>query len=58
MFGCVALAFIIGAIAFVAVKGFPQTVKDVYTDTKESLAASSQYQHTVMNASYSGVDES
>ena len=55
--GCLAITVIIGAIAVVAIKGVPKPVKDLYTDTKESLVANSQYQHTVMNATYSGAEE-
>ena len=51
------LLLVIGCVGFVAVKGVPPTVKNMYTDTKESLVAKPQYSHSVMNATYSGNHE-
>ena len=52
--GSIFLLLIIGCVGFVGIKGLPPTIKNMYTDTKESIAAKPQYSHSVMNTTYSG----
>ena len=52
--GVLLLAVIIGGVAYVALRGVPAPVKNVFTDTKEAVDSSVQFQHTNMQDSAFG----
>ena len=48
--GILAAAVIISGIVYVAVKGVPEPVKNVFSDTKEAVDANQQFKHTNLEA--------
>ena len=45
-----AAAVIISGIAYVALKGVPEPVKNVFSDTKEVVDANQQFQHSNLDS--------
>ena len=50
--GILAASVIISGIVYVAVKGVPEPVKNVFSDTKEAVDANQQFQHTNLEAPF------
>ena len=44
--GVLLVAVIIGVMAYVALKGVPQPLTNLFTNTKEAADANQQFQHT------------
>ena len=40
------MAVIVGAVAYVALKGVPEPVTNLFSNTKEAVDANQQFQHT------------
>ena len=52
--GVLVLAVLIAGVVFVAIKGVPDPVKNVFTNTKEAADASVQFQHSNLDAPSTG----
>ena len=53
--GILVAAVIIGGITYVALKGVPKPVRNVFNNTKEAADANQQFQHTNFDT-FSGPD--